>query len=217
MENIILDGVVGSRAYGLATDDSDTDTLGVFVAPTLDVSGLFWSSKDETVTNASPDGDDYTYHEVGKFLRLILKGNPTMIEFLFLDEHTSKDKYGDLLVSNAIQLIPLTDTYYSYLGYAQSQLEKFNHSGTFKYAKHALRLLEQGEDLLTTGSMSVKVKEPKNLLDLEDEPKLVIVREVEDKLVQFVSLRDEYLTNDKLHCAELAEDILHLIRKDFLI
>ena len=37
---IILEGVVGSTAYGLNTPESDIDTAGIFVAPLEEVLGL---------------------------------------------------------------------------------------------------------------------------------------------------------------------------------
>ncbi|MFD7300744.1 DNA polymerase beta superfamily protein, partial [Streptomyces pharetrae] len=40
VNNILLSGVVGSTAYGLAHEDSDVDRLGVFAAPTESLHGL---------------------------------------------------------------------------------------------------------------------------------------------------------------------------------
>ncbi len=37
---VLLAGIVGSTAYGLAGPDSDVDRLGVFAAPTLSLLGL---------------------------------------------------------------------------------------------------------------------------------------------------------------------------------
>ena len=38
---ILLQGIVGSTAYGLAGPDSDVDRLGVYAAPTLDFARLY--------------------------------------------------------------------------------------------------------------------------------------------------------------------------------
>jgi len=40
-ENIILESVVGSIAYGLDTASSDEDVMGVFVAPTSEILSLY--------------------------------------------------------------------------------------------------------------------------------------------------------------------------------
>jgi hypothetical protein len=47
----ILQGIVGSTAYGLATPTSDIDRMGVFVAPTKEIVG-FHPPKGTIVTTA---------------------------------------------------------------------------------------------------------------------------------------------------------------------
>lgn len=43
-DRVVLEGILGSRAYGLGTERSDTDRLGVFVAPTREILGLRWGA-----------------------------------------------------------------------------------------------------------------------------------------------------------------------------
>ncbi len=59
--SIILEGITGSTAYGLATPDSDVDKHGIYQASTHEVLGLF-PPKETVVTN----DPDITYHEVAK-------------------------------------------------------------------------------------------------------------------------------------------------------
>jgi hypothetical protein len=74
---IIYECIVGSKAYGLSTPQSDTDIKGVFIAPP----DLFFGfSFDEQVNNES---NDVTYYEIGKFLSLLCKSNPTTLEMLY--------------------------------------------------------------------------------------------------------------------------------------
>lgn len=166
-----LQGVVGSTAYGLARDGSDTDRLGVFVAPTMDVAGLDWHPSKETRHGAT-DGD-HTEHEVGKYLRLALKANPTITELLWLPEHEVKTEAGALLVNARHHLLSTPTVTDSYLGYAHAQARKLlclhdvygarladRPDRAFKHARHCLRLLEQARQLLTSGVLVVRVPDP---------------------------------------------------------
>jgi len=71
LASIVLEGITGSTAYGLATPDSDVDKHGVYQAPTRAVLGLF-PPKETVVTN----DPDITHHELAKFIRLAAKANP---------------------------------------------------------------------------------------------------------------------------------------------
>lgn len=160
-ENIILEGITGSKAYGLDHADSDTDIKGIYVAPTEQVLGLY--NVKETIDHTDPD---WTYHEVEKFIHLAMKGNPTILELLFLDGYTVLSKAGKMLVDNR-HLFLSQIVYKSYGGYALSQARKLNaRGGTYgsgrgnryeKHTRHCFRLLYQGKELLETGDLTVRV------------------------------------------------------------
>ena len=73
---ILLEAVVGSRAYGLATASSDTDIKGVFYLPLEYYLGGQYIAQ---VANAS---NDEVYYELGRFVELLSKSNPTVLELL---------------------------------------------------------------------------------------------------------------------------------------
>jgi predicted nucleotidyltransferase len=158
---IILEGITGSKAYGLDTEDSDTDIEGVYVAPTSEVLGI--KGIAETIDHTDPD---WTYHELGKFISLAMRCNPTLLELLFLEGYTQQTKFGHMLVDNR-HLFLSTIVYKSYGGYAVNQARKLNaRGGTFgngrnnrysKHARHCFRLLYQGKQLLETGNLTVRV------------------------------------------------------------
>lgn len=79
LENAILYRcVVGSRAYGLETETSDTDLRGVFIAPTEMLWSLFGAPEQ------FEDNDAQTcYWELQKFLVMALKANPNVLECLY--------------------------------------------------------------------------------------------------------------------------------------
>lgn len=157
---ILLEGIVGSTAYGLNHADSDIDRLGVFVAPSIEIAGLHWHNDKESIVSSSPDK---TYHEARKFLRLFMGGNPTIVEFLYLENYTVRTVLGADLLAIRDNLINPDRIFASYSGYAKSQL--FRYADSFdvrpdrrvKMARHAYRLMEQGTELLLTGKITVKI------------------------------------------------------------
>ncbi|WP_426791193.1 DNA polymerase beta superfamily protein [Sphingobacterium sp. WOUb80] len=73
---ILFEAVVGSRTYGLATASSDTDIKGVFYLPLEYYLGGQYIAQ---VANAS---NDEVYYELGRFVELLSKSNPTVLELL---------------------------------------------------------------------------------------------------------------------------------------
>ena len=212
----ILSGVVGSHAYGLARADSDVDTLGVMVAPTLEVAGLNWSPQKETITNASPFGDDQTFHEVGKFIRLALKVNPTISELLWLDDYTVKTELGMMLVEHRRYFLSEKYTRDAYLGYAKSQLAKFqNLDFKKKHARHALRLLNQGDSLLYTGHLNVRVEDPQVYWDLDEMTPGAVLELLTDKFTEYTEKTEPSALPEAPNYG-VASDLLDHIRKEFV-
>jgi uncharacterized protein len=170
--NVILSGTVGSTAYGLARAGSDVDTLGVFCASTLDVAGLDWHSDKESVVTHEPD---VTYHEIGKYLRLALRCNPTILELMWLPDelYNVETETGTALRAIRSSFLYEDGIRNAYGGYAYAQAKRLasREDGSFssdtrnrtqKHARHIRRLLVQGRQLLKTGTMSVKVENPED-------------------------------------------------------
>jgi predicted nucleotidyltransferase len=171
MTKTILQAVTGSHAYGLNHADSDTDRMSIFVAPTVEVAGLHWSSKDESWSDAGPTGDDNTGHEIGKYLRLVLKSNPTLIELMFMPEYEILDETGQGLVALRDKVLYTEGVRNAYYGYAKAQAERVkreypNHKP--KMARHCARISTQGWELLTTGSTNVRVPNPDLYFKIEE-------------------------------------------------
>jgi hypothetical protein len=79
---ILLDTVSGSRAYGLDTPESDTDTRGVFILPQDLYFGFNYTEQVNSGRN------DHTYYELSKYLKLLAKNNPSSIELLFAPQES---------------------------------------------------------------------------------------------------------------------------------
>ncbi len=76
-QNLILfEAVSGSRAFGLATATSDTDIKGVFYLPKDHFLGL------DYVPQVSNESNDVVFYELGRFVELLLKNNPNILELL---------------------------------------------------------------------------------------------------------------------------------------
>jgi uncharacterized protein len=187
--SIVLEGITGSTAYGLATETSDVDKHGIYQAPTREVLGLF--PPNETVVTNDPD---ITYHEVAKFIRLAAKANPTVLEILFLDDYTIITPVGQLLIDHRSAFLSKT-IYQSYGGYAIAQARRLNYRGDSfssetkhrysKHARHCFRLLQQGRQLLETGTLDVKVKNRDELFSIGELPVSDLVDRFEAEFKEF--------------------------------
>lgn len=189
MDGLMLLGVVGSRAYGLDHTGSDTDRLGVYQAPTRYFLGLLPEGKAEPATIAT-NNPDRTLYELGKFCRLALACNPTVIELLWLDAYDERSWNGDWLIG-------LRSAFLSerarprYFRYARDQLASITPYGDHpppkvsKRIRHAARLLEQGEHLLRTGELRVRCGDPEALNWLAQQPYPVMLDEMIARLDRF--------------------------------
>lgn len=173
---VILAGVTGSTAYGLTTPTSDVDTLGVYAAPTREILGIHGGrAADRTITRTEPDS---AFHEVGKYVRLALKANPTVLELLYLEGHTALTGEGSALITGRDMFLGKETIRSAHGGYAMNQAKFLAHrhtrgeegSGsvpanrTEKHARHCLRLLLQGTQLLQDGMMAVNVGDQRDTL-----------------------------------------------------
>jgi len=190
MENkkIILEAIVGSRAYGLDTENSDKDVMGIYVAPTQEVLGIH--NIKETIHKTKPD---VTYHEVGKFISLAMKCNPTILELLFMEGYLKQTPEGLLLIHHRKAFLSKI-VYKSYGGYAISQARKLNAKGSFpskvknryaKHARHVYRLLDQGKQLLETGTLNVKVNNRDELFAIGKLPVYELITKFEKEFKEF--------------------------------
>ncbi|GGP70736.1 nucleotidyltransferase [Streptomyces variabilis] len=149
--------VMGSRAFGLATEDSDTDRRGVFLAPTP----LFWRF-DKPPTHVEGPAEEQFSWELERFCELALRGNPNILECL----HSPLVEYAD---ATGRELLALRGAFLSrkvhetFVRYAHGQRGKLdadvrNHGAPrWKHAMHLLRLLMTARDLLRTGVLTVDV------------------------------------------------------------
>ena len=114
---ILLDTVSGSRAYGLSVPESDTDTRGVFILPQDRYFGFSY------IEQVNSERNDHTYYELGKYLKLLAKNNPSSIELLFAPQETIIYRHP-LMEQIKSELILSRLCRDSFAGYAMSQVRR---------------------------------------------------------------------------------------------
>ena len=163
MNTVLLRGIVGSTAYGLAGPHSDVDRLGVYAAPTRAFHGLRLPV-DRAASVVVHDPGDLTLHEARKFALLALSANPTVTELLWLPGYEIETPLGRELVAIRRAFLCAARVRDAYLGYAEQQLTRLSNkepgARTAKHARHLLRLLHQGERLYATGELTVRLPDP---------------------------------------------------------
>lgn len=157
MDRIIFRCVVGSRAYGLAVDDSDTDRRGIYLAPSDLVFSL--GKAPEQLENPALE---FCYWELEKFILLALKANPNILECLYTPIVEIKTDLAEALL-NRREMFLSKMVYQTYNGYVLSQFRKIeadlrNHGEVrWKHAMHLIRLLISGRQVLEDGFVSLRL------------------------------------------------------------
>lgn len=154
--NLLTKVLVGSQAHGLADENSDFDYRGVFVQPTSVIVGL--GGKVENTSWIEGKEDDTSW-EIGKFLLMATKSNPTVLE-TFLAEEVEGSAYSEEFRSLFPHVWDSTHVKNAFVGYGINQRKKFlerKDNRAPKYACAYLRVLYNAWQLLRTGSFSVNL------------------------------------------------------------
>lgn len=72
----------GSHAYGTDTEGSDVDTGGIYMAPAEQLIGLGFDYQEQI----TDEKNDNVWLELNKYMQLLLKSNPTVLESLFIPD-----------------------------------------------------------------------------------------------------------------------------------
>ena len=151
----------GSKSYGIDGPGSDDDYAGIFL-PTLRAFVSLDGPGSDSETGNDPD---FTLHELGKFCRLALKGNPAVLEVLWNEDVVEIDAWGRALREKRTSFLH-HDGLGVYVAYAESQLKKMARGGGLhakggayngKFGAHLIRLLHAGITLAASGEVMVRV------------------------------------------------------------
>ena len=179
LPNEILRTVVGSGVHGIAIEGTDDhDEMGVYIEPATWVLGVerhrddyIWRTQPEGVRSGHGDTDLVLY-SLRKYLRLAIKGNPTVMLPLYAPTESLvivtplgqelRDMRSAFLSQVAVE---------RFLGYMHSQHERMlgqskrnvptrpelieKYGWDVKYGSHALRLAHQGFEIASTGNLTL--------------------------------------------------------------
>jgi len=149
--HVIYRCVIGSRAYGLDHEGSDTDRRGMHWS--------LWGVPEQLEDSAMQE----CYWELQKVLTLALKANPNVLECLYsplVEEMTPLA--AELIAGREMFLSKLV--YQTYNGYVMSQFKKLQQDlrtrgeVKWKHVMHLIRLLLAGISILRDGVLEVRVE-----------------------------------------------------------
>lgn len=116
-KSILFQCIGGTHAYGLTSAESDIDHRGVFIAEKNDfLRGAF-------AEDMSNETNDDVLFEVGKFIRLLAKSNPSVIELIAMPEDCVQVG-ADWIESIDHSKVLSKQCRDSFAGYALSQIRK---------------------------------------------------------------------------------------------
>jgi uncharacterized protein len=161
---VIFRCVIGSRAFGLETSDSDTDRRGVYLPP----ADLHWSLQGvpEQLEN---DMTQEAYWEIRKFIVMALKANPNVLECLYTPQVEFATPLGRELIDMRERFLSKL-VYQTFNGYVMSQFKKMQsdirNQGQvkWKHVMHLIRLLLSGITVLSDHFVPVHVGEHRETL-----------------------------------------------------
>lgn len=156
----ILKVLVGSRAHGLHTPESDYDYRGVYVEDTSKILSI--GHKYKGTHWVEGEDSDNTAYEIGHFLQLAIKSNPSILE-VFVGPVVEATDEGIALRSMFPHIWNTTDMVNAFIGYSTNQRQKLlSHEEQYarrkwKYAVAYLRTLLNGNTLIRKGTFSLEV------------------------------------------------------------
>lgn len=119
---LLYEYVRGSHLYGLNVETSDVDTSGVFICSPNELLGLGFDYKEQV----SDERHDNTWYEIGNYLKLLLKSNPTALESLFVPKNKiigEVHPFMQTILDNKNEFIT-KDCFAPLFGYAREQIRK---------------------------------------------------------------------------------------------
>lgn len=202
---VIFAMMTGSQAYNLATPASDKDYLGIYMVDSkelLSIDGEFKFPNQPLSSLPDEEGmPDATLYEVKQFVKLLIKGNPFMIETLFTERHYASTEAFDRL--RALRHEVLTKTLVEeFLSYIRGQMVVHQKKGLKgKRVYHIIRLLYELNRIVGGESPWIAFPdgpERDHLMGLRkvEQPGLAVIEAAEGMIRQLEKLRPWNLPDD---------------------
>lgn len=114
---LVFEVIAGSKAYGLDSAKSDTDIRGVYVLPKNMFYGLEYTEQVSNETN------DIVYYELKRFIQLLARNNPNILEMLSIPGNCVLQKHAIMdMIEPGIFLSKLCEQ--TFANYAYTQIKK---------------------------------------------------------------------------------------------
>jgi predicted nucleotidyltransferase len=185
LDSLIHLFVGGSELHGAKVKDTDDlDIYGVYLEPPELVLGLdkqdfyVWSTAGNERRNG-PDDVDVCLYSLRKWAGLAAKGNPTALHFLFSPDYSPKpEPWEGILKSREVFLS--RQAALQFRGFADAHVRRLQGIGTgkkgqrheligvhgydIKAAMHVIRLLNEGIELMRSGTITLPRPEKELLI-----------------------------------------------------
>lgn len=156
-KTILLQSLVGSRAHGLHNENSDYDYRGVHLTPTSEILALGYKYSPSSFLEGQTDETSY---EIGHFLTLCTKANPSVLEVLVSEDVKIETPWAAEMRKLLPYMYNPKDALNAFAGYSKNQQKKLleDHLGRrlkfgVAYVRTAFNLVQ----LFQTGSFSLRV------------------------------------------------------------
>jgi len=119
---IAYEYVRGSHMYRLNTEQSDRDTGGVFICPKDSLYGL----RGKYIEQVADEKNDTVFYEFGRWVELLLKSNPSVLEGLFAPKECVVGKVHpavQMIIDNK-EMFLSKECFKTHYGYATGQIKK---------------------------------------------------------------------------------------------
>jgi predicted nucleotidyltransferase len=179
----------GSAAHGAKLDNkSDFDLLGVYIPPLEEIVGIrdvephyVWSTAGDKVRN-SPQDIDMNMYSLRKWAKMVTSGNPTAIEFLFMENLAPKGIVWETFITPNLPVFLSSHAGFHFQKFCEHMLRTMKGEGTGKRGKrpdlitefgydtkaamHLIRVLNEGIELMQTGRITLPRPEKEFLIDI---------------------------------------------------
>lgn len=213
VDNMILFVRSGSHAYGTNTESSDRNYKGIFIPPLNyhlgihDFTSVTMSTSNNDKKNSSDD-IDVTIYSLKEFFRLAMKGNPNILEMLFVEQEDIlyASKEGVQLGLNREEFLSTENIKRSFGGFAKSANKYMDKPfGLDKgiartKTQHSMRVYKMAIDAFTTGSFNTKSSTPGYLKAIKNEDMTLenMRRKLEGKENRFKEMSENSILKSNL-------------------
>ena len=118
---LLIEYVRGSTSYGLSTPTSDIDSGGIYICSIKELLG--YNTYKEEIADSK---NDNKWYELNKFISLLVKANPNILEALFVDDNFIIGEVHPIMkyLREHRDMFLTKQCFISFYKYAESQIYK---------------------------------------------------------------------------------------------